>query len=195
MIRAFVDALMSAEADGLCGARYGQRSDQRVTKRNGYRPRQLDTRVGTISLAIPKLRRGSYFPECLVEPRRRAEQALTQVICQCYVEGVSTRRVDDIVKTLGIDGISKSQVSNLAASLDPTVEAFRTRPLDAGPYTYVWVDGLTMKVREGGRIVNVVVVVATGVNANGNREVLGLDVVTSEDGAGWRSCARSSPAA
>jgi putative transposase len=191
MIRVFVDALMSAEADGLCGAGYGQRSEQRTTKRNGYRPRRLDTRVGTISLAIPKLRRGSYFPEWLVEPRRRAEQALTQVICQCYVEGVSTRRVDDIVKTLGIDGISKSQVSNLAASLDPTVEAFRTRPLDAGPYTYVWVDGLTMKVREGGRIVNVVVVVATAVNANGNREVLGLDVVTSEDGAGWLAFLRS----
>ena len=126
-----------------------------------------------------------------MEPRRRAEQALTQVICQCYVEGVSTRRVDDIVKTLGIDGISESQMSNLAASLDPTVEAFRTRPLDAGPYTYVWVDGLTMKVREGGRIVNVVVVVATGVNANRNREVLGLDVVTSEDGAGWLAFLRS----
>jgi transposase-like protein len=191
MIKTFAEALMSAEADGLCGAAYGQRSPERVTKRNGYRTRDFDTRAGTIELAIPKLRRGSYFPEWLLEPRRRAEQALTQVICQCYVEGVSTRRVDDIVKTLGIDGISKSQVSNLAQSLDAMVEAFRTRPLDAEPYTYVWVDGLTMKVREGGRIVNVVVVVATGVNVNGNREVLGLDVVTSEDGAGWLAFLRS----
>ena len=191
MVKTFAEMLMSAEADALCGAGYGERSAARVTKRNGYRSRDFHTRAGTIELAIPKLRRGSYFPDWLLEPRRRAEQALTQVICQCYVEGVSTRRVDDIVKTLGIDGISKSQVSEMAKSLDVTVEAFRTRPLDAGPYTYVWVDGLTMKVREGGRIVNVVVVIATGVNANGNREVLGLDVVTSEDGAGWLAFLRS----
>jgi putative transposase len=191
MVKSFAEVLMSAEADALCGAGYGERSPGRVTKRNGYRSRDFDTRAGTIELAIPKLRRGSYFPEWLLQPRRRAEQALTQVICQCYVEGVSTRRVDDIVKTLGIDGISKSQVSEMAKSLDATVEAFRTRPLDAGPYTYVWVDGLTMKVREGGRIVNVVVVIATAVNADGNREVLGLDVVTSEDGAGWLAFLRS----
>jgi putative transposase len=191
MIKTFAETLMGAEADSLCGAGYGERSAERVTKRNGYRSRGFDTRAGTIELAIPKLRRGSYFPEWLLQPRRRAEQALTQVICQCYVEGVSTRRVDDIVRTLGIDGISKSQVSEMAKALDVTVEAFRTRPLDVGPYTYVWVDGLTMKVREGGRIVNVVVVIATGVNANGNREVLGLDVVTSEDGAGWLAFLRS----
>src|SRR5262245_36569870 len=191
MVKTFAEALMAAEADAACGAGYGERSPARVTKRNGYRSRDFDTRAGTIELAIPKLRRGSYFPDWLLQPRRRAEQALTQVICQCYVEGVSTRRVDDIVKTLGIDGISKSQVSELAKSLDVTVEAFRTRPLDAGPYTYVWVDGLTMKVREGGRIVNVVVVIATAVNADGNREVLGLDVVTSEDGAGWLAFLRA----
>jgi putative transposase len=191
MVKTFAETLMAAEADAACGAAYGERSPGRVTKRNGYRSRDFDTRAGTIELAIPKLRRGSYFPEWLLQPRRRAEQALTQVICQCYVEGVSTRRVDDIVKTLGIDGISKSQVSEMAESLDVTVEAFRTRPLDAGPYTYVWVDGLTMKVREGGRIVNVVVVIATAVNADGNREVLGLDVVTSEDGAGWLAFLRS----
>ena len=135
MVKTFAEALMSAEADALCGAGYGERSPDRVTKRNGYRSRDFDTRAGTIELAIPKLRRGSYFPEWLLEPRRRAEQALTQVICQCYVEGVSTRRVDDIVRTLGIDGISKSQVSEMAKSLDVTVEALRTRPLDAGPYT------------------------------------------------------------
>jgi putative transposase len=191
MIKTFAEQLMSAEADALCGAGYGERSPERVTKRNGYRMRDFDTRAGTIPLAIPKLRTGSYFPAWLLEPRRRAEQALTQVVCQCYIEGVSTRRVDDIVKALGIEGISKSQVSEMARTLDAQVEAFRTRPLDAGPYTYVWLDGLTMKVREGGRIVNVVVVVATGVNANGNREVLGLDLITSEDGAGWLAFLRS----
>ena len=185
MIREFAEQLMSADAQGLCNAGYGEISPERVNLRNGYRQRELDTRVGTIEVAIPKLRRGSYFPDWLFEPRRRAEQALTQVVCQCYVEGVSTRRVDDIVKTLGIEGISRSQVSRLAKSLDSTVEAFRSRPLDAGPYTYVWLDALTQKVREGGRIVNVACVIATGVNANGAREVLGLDVITTEDGAGW----------
>ena len=191
MIKTFAEELMAAEAQGLCGAGYGEVSAGRVNSRNGYRTREFDTRAGTIPLAIPKLRTGSYFPEWLLEPRRRAEQALTQVVCQCYIEGVSTRRVDDIVKALGIEGISKSQVSAMAKTLDAQVEAFRTRPLDAGPYTYVWLDGLTMKVREGGRIVNVVVVVATGVNANGNREVLGLDLITSEDGAGWLAFLRS----
>ena len=191
MVRAFAEQLMAAEADALCGAGYRERSAERVNARNGYRDRDFDTRAGTIPLAIPKLRRGSYFPDWLLEPRRRAEQALTQVVCQCYVEGVSTRRVDDIVRALGIEGISKSQVSAMAKTLDAQVEAFRTRPLDAGPYTYVWLDGLTMKVREGGRILNVVMVIATGVNANGNREVLGFDVITTEDGAGWLAFLRS----
>ena len=191
MIRSFAELLMDAEAQGLCGAGYGEVAPERVNVRNGYRSRDVDTRVGTIELAIPKLRRGSYFPEWLLEPRRRAEQALTQVVCQCYVEGVSTRRVDDIVKTLGIEGMSRSQVSRLAKALDATVEAFRSRPLDAGPYTYVWLDALTQKVREGGRIVNVACVIATGVNANGNREVLGLEVITTEDGAGWLAFLRS----
>jgi len=191
MIREFAAQLMAAEAQGLCNAGYGEVSTERVNLRNGYRPREIDTRVGTIEVAIPKLRRGSYFPEWLLEPRRRAEQALTQVVCQCYVEGVSTRRVDDIVKTLGIEGISRSQVSRLAKTLDATVEAFRSRPLDAGPYTYIWLDALTQKVREGGRIVNVACVIATGVNANGSREVLGMDVITTEDGAGWLAFLRS----
>jgi transposase-like protein len=191
MVREFAEQLMSADAQGLCGAAYGEASSERVNFRNGYRAREVDTRVGTIELAIPKLRRGSYFPEWLLEPRRRAEQALTQVVCQCYVEGVSTRRVDDIVKTLGIEGISRSQVSRLAKTLDVTVEAFRSRPLDAGPYTYIWLDALTQKVREGGRIVNVAVVIATGVNANSSREVLGMDVITTEDGAGWLAFLRS----
>jgi putative transposase len=191
MVRSFAEQLMSAEADAVCGAGYGERSIERVNSRNGYRQRDFDTRAGTIPLSIPKLRTGSYFPEWLLQPRRRAEQALTQVVTQCYIDGVSTRRVDDIVKALGIEGISKSQVSAMAKTLDAQVEAFRCRPLDAGPYTYVWLDGLTMKVREGGRIVNVVVVVATGVNANGNREVLGVDVITTEDGAGWLAFLRS----
>ena len=191
MVRSFAEQLMSAEADAMCGAGYGERTPERVNSRNGYRDRSWDTRTGTIPVSIPKLRSGSYFPDWLLQPRRRAEQALTQVVCQCYIEGVSTRRVDDIVKTLGIEGISKSQVSAMAKTLDAQVEAFRSRPLDAGPYTYVWLDGLTMKVREGGRIVNVVVVIATGVNANGNREVLGVDLVTSEDGAGWLAFLRS----
>ena len=175
MIREFAEQLMSADAQGLCNAGYGEVSAERINSRNGYRPRELDTRVGTIEVAIPKLRRGSYFPDWLLEPRRRAEQVLTQGVCQCYVEGVSTRRVDDIVRTLGIEGISRSQVSRLAKSLDAAVEAFRSRPLDAGPYTYVWLDALTQKVREGGRIVNVACVIATGVNADGSREVLGME--------------------
>jgi putative transposase len=191
MVQAFAERLMAAEADAVCGAGYGERSVERVNSRNGYRHRELDTRAGTIDLAIPKLREGSYYPGWILEPRRRAERALTQVVCQCYVEGVSTRRVDDVVKAMGIEGISKSQVSRLAKELDAVVEAFRSRPLDAGPYTYVWMDALTQKVREGGRIVNVAVVIATAVNANGNREVLGLDVITTEDGAGWTAFLRN----
>jgi putative transposase len=191
MIKAFAEALMSAEAQAMCGAEYGEVSSERTNSRNGYRAREWDTRAGTINLAVPKLRKDSYYPGWLLTPRRRAEQALTQVVAQCYIEGVSTRRVDDIVKAMGIDGISKSQVSQMAKTLDGQVEAFRSRPLDAGPYSYVWLDALTQKVREAGRIVNVAVVVATGVNANGNREVLGLDVITTEDGAGWLGFLRS----
>src|SRR5712692_2458617 len=185
MISTFTHALMNAEADALCGAGYGERSPDRVNRRNGTRERDFDTRVGTMELKIPKLRRGSYFPDWLLTPRRRAEQALVAVIAECYVKGVSTRRVDGLVKTLGIDGISKSQVSELAKSLDEAVSAFRNRPLDAGPYTYVWIDALTQKCREGGRTVNVHALIATGVNAGGRREILGLDVASSEDGAGW----------
>jgi putative transposase len=191
MIKSFAEELMAAEAQGLCGAGYGQVSAERVNSRNGYRIRPFDTRAGTVELAVPKLRSGTYYPDWLLSPRRRAEQALVAVIAQCYVEGVSTRRVDDICRTMGIEHISKSQVSEMAKSLDVVVEAFRNRPLDAGPYTYVWLDALTQKVREGGRIVNVAVVVATGVNANGNREILGMDVITTEDGAGWLAFLRS----
>ena len=185
MLSTVVDTLMGAEVDGICGAGFGERSAERVNSRNGYRERRWDTRAGTIDLAIPKLREGSYFPDWLLERRRRAETALIAVVADCYLSGVSTRRVDKLVKTLGIEGISRSQVSEMAKSLDEAVEQFRNRPLDAGPYSYLWIDALMIRCREGGRIVNVAVVLATGVNSQGHREVLGVDVVTSEDGAGW----------
>jgi putative transposase len=133
MLQAFAEQLMAADASAACNAGFGERTPARVNSRNGYRARDWDTRVGTIDLQIPKLRRDSYYPSWLLEPRRRAEQALVAVVAQCYVEGVSTRRVDDIVNAMGIDGISKSQVSELAKSLDEIVDAFRNRPLDAGP--------------------------------------------------------------
>jgi transposase-like protein len=181
---------MGAEADALCGAALGERSAGRVNQRNGYRPRRLDTRVGTLELAIPKLRAGSYFPDWLLEPRRRGERALVAVVAECYLRGVSTRRVEGLVATLGIQSLSKSPVSELARTLDGEVAAFRRRPLDAGPYAYVWVDALAVKCREAGRIVKVACVVATGVNADGHREVLGVDVLTGEDGAGWTAFLR-----
>ena len=189
-LRVLVDGIMDAEVSAQIGAEHGERSPERVTYRNGYRNRTWDTRVGTMELHIPKLREGSYFPS-LLEPRRRSEKALLAVIQQAYVEGVSTRRVDDLIKALGCDGISSSQVSRICEQLDEVVESFLGRPLDDGPYPYVWLDGLTQKVREGGRIVNVCVVVATGVNAEGQREILGMDVGTSEDGAFWLAFLRS----
>ena len=143
-----------------------------------------------MELRIPKLREGSYFPS-LLEPRRRSEKALLAVVQQAYVEGVSTRRVDDLVKALGCDGISKSQVSRICGELDRVVDSFLDRPLDGGPYCYLWLDALSQKVREEGRIVNVSVAVATAVNAEGKREVVGMDVGTSEDGAFWLSFLRS----
>ena len=190
MVKLFCERVMGEEADAICGAGYGERSDERVNRRNGYRGRAWDTRAGTIELALPKLREGSYFPDWLLEPRRRAERAFVQVVAECYVRGVSTRRVEGLVRQLGIERISKSRVSEMAKELDAAVEAFRTRPLDGGPYTYVWLDALTQKVREAGRIANVAVVVATGVNASGSREILGLDLHTSEDGAGWTAFLR-----
>jgi putative transposase len=185
MVKTMAEALMSAEADAVCGADYRARSDVRVNRRNGYRSRDWDTRAGTVELAIPKLRSGSYFPEWLLERRRRAEQALVSVVATSYLLGVSTRRVDKLVEQMGIKGISKSQVSQMSKVLDAQVAAFRNRPLEGGPYAFVWVDALTQKVREGGRIVNVHVLVATGVNADGHREILGVEVTSAEDGAGW----------
>jgi putative transposase len=191
MVKTFADALMSAEADAVCGASYGERSDERTNSRNGYRSREWDTRAGTVELAIPKLRTGSYFPDWLLQHRRRAEQALVSVVATSYLLGVSTRRVEKLVEQLGVASLSKSQVSEMAAHLDVQVEAFRNRPLDAGPYTFVWVDALTIKVREHGRTVNVHALIAVGVNGDGQREVLGLDVSSQEDGAGWLAFLRS----
>ena len=185
MLTRFVQALMSAEADAVCGAEYGARSVERTNQRNGYRAREWDTRAGTVELAIPKLREGSYFPEWLLERRKRAERALTSVVATCYLLGVSTRRMEKLVEQLGITRLSKSQVSVMAKDLDEQVEAFRTRPLDQGPYTFLAADALTMKVREGGRVVKVACLVATGVNADGHREILGLDVCSAESEAGW----------
>ena len=185
-----VQAIMEAEVAVQIGAEHGERSPSRLTQRNGYRPRPWDTRVGTLELQIPRVREGSYFPT-LLEPRRRSERALLAVVQQAYVEGVSTRKVDALVKSLGCEGISKSQVSRICQELDLVVESFLGRPLDGGPYPYLWLDALTQKVREEGRIVNVSVVVATAVNTEGKREVLGMDVGTSEDGAFWLAFLRS----
>src|SRR5690349_11135077 len=185
MVTTFAEALMGAEADAVCGAGYGERSEEGTNTRNGYRLRDWDTRAGSIGLAIPKLRQGSYFPDWLLERRRRAEAALVTVVATSYLLGVSTRRMEKLVETLGITRLSKSQVSEMARDLDGQVEAFRTRPLDAGPYTFVAADALVLKVREGGRIVNVHALLATGVNADGYREILGLHVTSAEDGAGW----------
>jgi transposase-like protein len=184
LLQAVVEQLMSAEADARCGAPYGERSAERTNARNGYRTRPWETRLGEIELAIPKLRKGSYFPEWLLEPRRRSERALLAAIAEAYVLGVSTRRVERLLETLGLSGISKSRVSEICSELDPAVEAFRQRPLTL-PYPYVWLDALDMKCREEGSGVGVSVVVATGVSSEGRREVLGVDVFTSEDGAAW----------
>jgi transposase-like protein len=191
MLAAFAETLMSAQASMACEAAYNERTEERVNSRNGYRSRPWDTRVGTIDLAIPKLRSGTYSPDWLLVPRRRAEQALVAVIGQAYVEGISTRRVDDLVRAMGIDGISKSEVSRMAAELDAKVTEFRERPLDAGPYRYLWIDALTQRVREGGRVVNVSAVIATAVNTEGRREIIGFDIVTTEDTAAWTAFLRS----
>jgi putative transposase len=184
MIREFAQRMMDADVEVRCNAGYGEVTPDRVNCRNGYRAREWDTRAGTIELAIPKLRSGSYFPWFL-EHRRRAEAALASVVATSYLLGVSTRRVEKLAASLGVTRLSKSQVSAMAAELDELVEQFRSRPLDAGPYTFIWIDALTQKVREGGRTVNVHCLIATGVNAAGSREILGVDVTSAEDGAGW----------
>jgi transposase-like protein len=185
MLRLFAESLMGAEADQMCGAEHGSRSPDRVNHRNGYRERRWDTRVGTIDLRIPKLRRGSYFPHFLLEPRRRSERALVSVIAECYVNGVSTRKVERLAEALGIVDISKSQVAEMAKSLDAMVEEFRSRPLNDQEYPLLWLDAIAIKNREGGRVVNVATVVATAVSSDGYREILGLDTFTTEDEAAW----------
>jgi transposase-like protein len=186
LLQTFINTLMSAEADAVCGAEYGMPSPERTNRRNGYRHRDFDTRTGTLDVAIPKLRTGTYFPEWLLERRKRAERALTSVVATCYLLGVSTRRMDKLVRSLGITTLSKSQVSEMAAELDAHVEQFRTRSLvEAGSFTFVAADALVLNVREGGRVVPVHALIATGVNADGHREILGVQVTTAEDGAGW----------
>ena len=188
LLQKMINALLSADADAVVGAEWGRPSPDRTAQRNGYRHRELDTRVGTIDVAIPKLRSGTYFPEWLLQRRKRSEAALVTVVADCYLAGVSTRRMDKLVKTLGIHALSKSQVSRMAADLDEQVADFRHRSLaEAGPFTFVAADALTMKVREGGKVVNVVVLIATGVNADGRREVLGLQTATSETGPAWNT--------
>lgn len=188
MVKTFADALMSAEADQRCGAEYGTRNPDRVTSRNGYRTREWDTRTGTVELAIPKLRSGSYFPDWLLAHRRRAEQALVTVVATSYLLGVSTRRVEKLAEQLGVKSLSKSQVSEMAGHLDGQVSAFRERPLDAGPYTFVAMDALTIKVREDGRIVNVHALIATGVNNDGTGKSSVWTSPPAKTGpGGWRS--------
>ena len=188
-VRVLAQALMDLEVSQHLGADRHERSPERTGHRNGYRERPWDTRVGTIELQVPRVRDGSFFPS-LLQPRRRTERALVAVVQEAYVQGVSTRRVDDLVKALGLDGISKSQVSRLCEALDAEIERFRTRKLD-GPYPYCWLDATFVKARQDHRVVSLAVVIAIGVNASGQREVLGLDVGPSEDGAFWTQFLRS----
>ena len=188
-VRVLAQALMDTEVTALVGAERHERSDERTGYRNGTRPRTWDTRLGTIDLAIPKVRPGTYFPS-LLQARRRAEQALLTVVQEAYIHGVSTRKVDDLVKAFGLDGISKSEVSRICAELDPVVEAFRTRPL-TGEYPYVWLDATYHKVRIDGRVVSQATVVAIGVTLDGDRQILGVDVGASEDRGFWTAFLRS----
>ena len=188
-IRVLSQALMETEVAGLIGAERHERTADRAAYRNGYRTRTWDTRVGTIELAIPKVRPGTYFPS-LLQPRRRAEHALLAVVQEAYVHGVSTRKVDELVRVLGVDGISKSEVSRICAELDTAVEAFRARPL-TGEYPYVWVDATYHKVRVDGRVTSQATVVAIGISSDGERHVLGVDVGPSEDRAFWTAFLRS----
>jgi len=182
-LQVLVQSLMEAEVSAQIGAERYERNENRTTYRNGYRERPWDTRVGTLKLKIPKLRQGSYFPS-LLEPRRRAEKALLAVVQEAYVHGVSTRKVDELVEALGMRGISKSEVSRICKELDEVVLSFKERPLD-GAYPYVWLDATFPKVREGGRVRNMTLVLAIGVRDNGEREVLGFDLGLCEDGAFW----------
>jgi len=189
MIGFAAQRLMELEVTGLTGAAPGERSPERINQRNGYRERDWETRAGTVELRIPKLRKGSYFPGFL-EPRRMAEKALTAVIQEAYVQGISTRSVDDLVQAMGMSGVSKSQVSRLVAEIDEKVDAFLERPLE-GDWPYLWLDATYVKARQDGRVVSVAVIIAVGVNADGRREVLGLDIGPSEAEVFWTDFLRS----
>lgn len=180
--------LMELEVEGLTGAGYGEKSQERQVQRNGYRDRSWETRAGRVELRIPKLRKGSYFPGFL-EPRRMAEKALTAVVQEAYVQGVSTRSVDDLVQAMGMSGISKSQVSRLCGEIDDKVKAFLNRPIE-GDWPYLWIDATYVKVRQNGRIVSVAVIIAVGVNSDGRREVLGMDIGPSEAETFWTAFLR-----
>jgi putative transposase len=191
-VRILAQAIMEAEVGQITGVAKGERDpERRLTHRNGYRDRRWDTRVGTIELAIPRVRDGSYFPS-LLEPRRRAERALLAVVQEAYLGGVSTRRVDDLVRALGIDGVSRSEVSRMCAALDAEVEAFRARPLTDSAFPYLWLDATYLKVREAGRVVSMAALVATGVAMSGERRVLGLELSPGHDeGSAWPTFVRS----
>ena len=189
MIGFAAERLMELEVEGLTGAAHGERSPARITHRNGYRERSWETRAGTVALKIPKLRKGSYFPAFL-EPRRMAEKALAAVIQEAYIQGVSTRSVDDLVQAMGMSGISKSQVSRLCGEIDDRIQSFLERPLE-GDWPYLWLDVTYVKVREAGRIVSVAVTVAVAVNDQGRREVLGMAIGASEAETFWTDFLRS----
>ncbi|MFO1035882.1 MAG: IS256 family transposase [Geminicoccaceae bacterium] len=188
MIGFAAQRLMDLEVAELTGAAYGEKSAERLAQRNGYRDRDWETRAGKVELRIPKLRRGSYFPGFL-EPRRMAEKALTAVIQEAYIQGVSTRSVDDLVRAMGMTGISKSQVSRLCEEIDDKVRTFLDRPID-GDWPYLWLDATYVKVRQNGRVVSVAVIVAVGVNSDGRREVLGMDIGPSEAETFWTAFLR-----
>src|SRR6201985_3727699 len=189
MIGFAAQRLMELEVQGLTGASYGEKNAERQAQRNGYRDRDWETRAGTVELRIPKLRKGSYFPGFL-EPRRMAEKALTAVIQEAYVQGISTRSVDDLVQAMGGSGVSKSQVSRLCTEIDERVQAFLHRPIE-GDWPYVWLDATYVKGRQNGRIISVAVIIAVGVNTDGRREVLGMAVGASEAETFWTDFLRS----